>query len=63
MTYIFPDLSIDVNDDHFHEHIELGYNGQMIKMALMAVMEWYNMATNMFIIGVNGKIRNTVDHL
>ena len=24
----------------------------MVKMAIMAVMEWYNMATNMAVIGV-----------
>ena len=28
---------------------------KMFKMAQMAVMEWYNMATNMIVIGVYGK--------
>ena len=28
MTYIFPDLSIDINDDHIQDHIESGHYGQ-----------------------------------
>ena len=35
---------------------------KMLKMALMAVMEWYNMATNMAVIGVYGKSRKNADH-
>ena len=35
---------------------------KMVKMALMAVMEWYDMATNMAIIGVYGKSRKKADH-
>ena len=35
---------------------------KVVKMALMAVMEWYDMATNMAIIGVYGKIRKNADH-
>ena len=31
---------------------------KMVKMALMAVMEWYEMATTMAIIGVYGKRRS-----
>ena len=31
-------------------------------MAQMAVMEWYNMATNMADIGVYGKIRKNADY-
>ena len=34
---------------------------KMVKMVIMAVMEWYNMATNMAIIGVYGKIRQNAD--
>ena len=34
----------------------------MAKMATMAVIEWYNMATNMVVIGVYGKIRKNVGH-
>ena len=34
---------------------------KMIKMAIMAVMEWYNMATNMAVIGVYGKSRINAD--
>ena len=30
---------------------------KMVKMAIMAVMEWHNMATNMAVIGVYGKSR------
>ena len=31
---------------------------KLVKMALMAVMEWYGMATTMAIIGVYGKRRS-----
>ena len=34
----------------------------MAKMVIMAVMEWYNMATNMAVIDVYGKIRQNTDH-
>ena len=60
MTYILLDLSIDTNDNHIQNHIESGHNGKMVLMVVMVVMvvmEYYNMATNMFIIGVYGKIR------
>ena len=33
---------------------------KMVKMAIMAVMEWYNMATNMIVICIYGKIRKNV---
>ena len=36
---------------------------KMIKMAIMAIMEWYDMATNMAITGVYGKSRKNADHL
>ena len=35
---------------------------KMVKMVIMAVMEWYNMATNMAVIGVYGKSRKNADH-
>ena len=35
---------------------------KMVKMAVMAVMYWYNMATNMAVIGVYGKSRKNADH-
>ena len=35
---------------------------KMFKMAQMAVMEWYNMATNMVVIGVYGKSGENADH-
>ena len=35
---------------------------KMFKMALMAVMEWYNIATNMAVIGVYGKSGKNADH-
>ena len=35
---------------------------KMVKRALMAVMEWYNMATNMVVIGVYGKSGKNADH-
>ena len=31
-------------------------------MVIMAVVEWYNMATNMVFIGVYGKSRKNADH-
>ena len=34
---------------------------KMVKMAIMAVMEWHNMATNMAVIGVYGKSRINAD--
>ena len=34
---------------------------KMVKMAIMAVMEWHNMATNMAVIGVDGKSRINAD--
>ena len=34
----------------------------MAKMVIMAVMEWYNMATNMVVIGVYGKSGKNADH-
>ena len=43
-------------------HIESGHNGKMVKMVIMAVMEWYNMATNMVVIGVYEKNRKNADH-
>ena len=33
---------------------------KMVKMALMAVMEWYDMAINMAIIGVYRKSRKNI---
>ena len=35
---------------------------KMFKMAQMAVMEWYNMAKNMVVIGVYGKSGENADH-
>ena len=35
---------------------------KMFKMAQMAVMEWYNMATNMVVIGVYEKSGENADH-
>ena len=35
---------------------------KMFKMAQMADMEWYNMATNMAAIGVYGKSGENADH-
>ena len=35
---------------------------KMFKMALMAFMKWYNMATNMVVIGVYGKSGKNADH-
>ena len=35
---------------------------KMVQMAIMVVMEWYNMVTNMVIIGVYGKIRKNVGY-
>ena len=34
---------------------------KMVKMAIMTVMEWHNMATNMAVIGVYGKSRINTD--
>ena len=34
---------------------------KMVKMVIMAVMEWLNMATNMAVIGVYGKSRINAD--
>ena len=52
-----------------HEHIRTVFRAmlsqaiiaKMIKMAIMAVMEWHNMATNMAVIGVYGKSRINAD--
>ena len=35
---------------------------KMVKMAIMAVMEWHNMATNMVVIGVYGKSWKNADY-
>ena len=35
---------------------------QYFGLGIMAVMEWYNMVTNMVIIGVYGKIRKNVGY-
>ena len=62
MLCIFADLSIDTNDDHIQDNIESGHNGQNGHNGHMAVMEWYNMATNMAVIGVYGKMWQNADH-
>ena len=36
---------------------------KMVKMAIMAIMLWYNMATNMAVVGIYEKIRKNADHL
>ena len=36
---------------------------KMVKMAIMAIMGWYNMATNMAVIGVFGKMRKNANHI
>ena len=35
---------------------------KIVKKALMAVMEWYDMATKMAVLGVYGKSRKKADH-
>ena len=47
MICIFPDVYVDTNDDNIHDHIESGHMVKMVKMALMAVMEWCNISRNM----------------
>ena len=48
-----------MGDLHFFES---GNNGQNYQNGLMAIMEWYDMATNMAVIGVYRKCRKNADH-
>ena len=46
----------------FRTILILALIAKMVLMVVMVVMEYYDMATNMFIIGVYGKIRKNQSH-
>ena len=56
VTYIFPDLSIDTNDDYIQDHIKSGHNGKNGQNGHND-RYWPHEVTDMLIISVFSKNR------